>query len=171
MDDISLIFYIILGILYLLSRVFKKKEQEPPLRGPEEDMERDFGPDTSTERRRPTTFEDLLREFTGQPSQEEQDFPQAPEKTEDDEQRREAIEEVDDEVKRVYDKSIRSAENLKTIDELVNIEEEPPKIERRIEEKRKKSSTPSNKYARLLKEKNDLKTAFVLKELLDRKYD
>ena len=172
MDDLSIILYIIIGIIYLLSRVFRSKDT-PPANIPDEQEEYEqsqSGPERP--KRRPSSFEELLREFSGETEVQEtkKDFRQPPATPDPLKQKAEAMERMDDEVREVYEKSISQTGKLKTIDELVDIKDEKKNvavIDVRGKEKRK---LKTSKYARLLKNKNNLKTAIVLSEILNRKH-
>lgn len=62
-DNGNIIYYIILGVIYLLSRVFGKKKKKP---GVEPPQERKIAPPTAeSEEPAPLSFEDILRGLSG----------------------------------------------------------------------------------------------------------
>jgi hypothetical protein len=62
-DNGNIIYYIILGAIYLLSRVFGKKKKKPEVAPPQK---RNITPPTAeSEEAPPLSFEDILRELSG----------------------------------------------------------------------------------------------------------
>ncbi len=62
-DNGNIIYYIILGVIYLLSRVFGKKKKKPGAVPPQK---RKIAPPTAeSEEPAPLSFEDILRELSG----------------------------------------------------------------------------------------------------------
>jgi hypothetical protein len=166
--DESIIFYIIAAVIYVISRLLKKKPEQPqqgpqPRQGPE---------------KRPMSFEDILRELSGEEAvAEEEPYKQAPEKSrsqevveEIEEYPSEDYEEYDDEAKSVYHKSVSQAKDLKTIDQLVDYNQPREKILKEDEGTTVKKSSGAAQIARMLKNKNEAKKAIILSEIIQNKY-
>jgi hypothetical protein len=164
--DESLIYIIILVVIYLIRFFLKSKEEVPRTHIPEdhENMEIPEGP------RRPSTFEELLREM-GRKGYEEEEAEIAENQPE-----YETLEdpyyqykpERDAEARSVYEKSVSQAKKFKTIDEQVYIENIEVKIDEPIG---RKKTVVSSKYARMMRNPENLKDAIIMSELLKRKYD
>ncbi|MGK7397831.1 MAG: hypothetical protein ACNS62_24880 [Candidatus Cyclobacteriaceae bacterium M3_2C_046] len=172
MDDYSLIIYIILGLIYLVGQFFKSKK-DAATRRPEEEVERHDEFEQEAEagprqpKKRPSTFEDLLREF-GAPVEPEdpESFSPAPEKAKPKPFERE---DYDDEVKDIYEQAVETGKKLKTLDEQVKIEDTASRL-KEVEQVTKKKAAATSKYAKLLRNRNNLKQAIIMKEILDRKH-
>lgn len=164
--DETIIFYIVIAVFYLISRFLKGKpkegEQSQPQSGPQ---------------RRPKTFEDILRELSGEePVAEEEEYRPVPEKPrsreviEEAEERAEnRYEQMDDEIKGAYEKSVSEAKGLKTLDEMVDYNQPREKIlkEEKVITKR---SSGAAKIASMLKNKKDARKAIILSEIIQNKY-
>ena len=161
MDDLSIILYIVIGIIYLLSRVFRSKETPPQV--PDEEMQEEYEQSQGRppkEKRKPSTFEELLREFSGETEIQEKpkkDFKQSPATPDLKQQKADAMERMDDEIREVYEKSISQKGELKTIDELVEIKDTKKKVQVIDIKSKEKKKLKASKYARMLKNKDDIK--------------
>ncbi|MGK7388836.1 MAG: hypothetical protein ACNS60_00730 [Candidatus Cyclobacteriaceae bacterium M2_1C_046] len=150
----------------------KKKEQAPPPQeGPssQQDRERSY--------ERPKSFEELLREFSEGPQEaKRQEEPQEEYMSyEDEEEDVESYEDEyarDQEAREVYDRSVKQAKNLKTIDELVDYDQVKTKLE--IDKfdpyAIKKKNTLADSIRRDLQKSNEVRKAVIYAEILNRKY-
>ena len=68
-DNGNIWYYLVLGAIYVLSRVFGKKKKPPtPKSKPDTSPQRDITPPTAEKEEAPVmSFEDILRELSGQP--------------------------------------------------------------------------------------------------------
>ncbi|MEQ8711521.1 MAG: hypothetical protein RIC80_00800 [Cyclobacteriaceae bacterium] len=181
MDDFQTILYIVVGIIYFLSRALKKKK--PPVKPsrPGQDTEDDTPQTTAS---KPLTFEELLREFTEgkQPEEEEQRSPIPPptpeparrstspmtyRQEEDDDEILEPAKRrfSDEDSKRIYEASIRSVEKMK--------EEEFEDTQyhfKQYEDHRDEETTLGAEVADMLRDADGARKAIILSEILTRKY-
>jgi len=165
MDDIGTLFYIILFVLYFISRAFKKKKKAAkPMQQEEEVRER-----KSETGKKPTSFEELLRELSGDKGEEEED--DAPrEQTAPREAERETFSsEREEDVRSTFERSVQAAKKASTIAErkIPTVETGRFKLFALEDEG---ESPPASEYLRMLQDPQDVKKAIVLKEILDRKY-
>ena len=179
MDDIQIWLYIIFGAFYFLSRILKKKKPEPPeVTGNEE---------TSKERT-PMSFEDLLKEITEERKVEKPQKTQViPEKKkfesaaalikkEEEKKEKDFVKEgetrhfADEESRKIFEKSIQMAkasgeEKFRSFDQysgstsltLQRLEDETENVF-------------AKELRASLKNKQDVKKAIILNEILTRKY-
>lgn len=161
MDDFQLIIYIVFLLLYFLTRGLssrKKKKQSRPGQGKSQ--------------KPPKSFEDLIKEITGE--QEPDIRKEIQEETVEKESKREyEFEEEypsDDEIEDVYQESVKQAQDIKTIDEIIDLEEEAPKLKFKEYDKEKEVNPFATEIVQLLKNPEGAKKAIVLKEILDRKF-
>lgn len=156
MDDIQIILYIIFAAIAILSRVLSKKNKDAPPQS--------TGTDGQHEKKRPApkSFEDLFREFT-----EEKDAPyRASEVIEE-----KSPEHNDDKIRETYNSSVKEAKKLKTIDELVDLEDDRHTGNfRHFTGYEEKGETQENEYLELLKDADGARKAIVLSEIFNRKY-
>ena len=165
--DETIIIWIIIAVIGLVSRLLKGNKQQPE-QGPYQE---------ERPQRRPVSFEDILRELSGEEAvAEKEEYKPVPEKP----RSRELVEEAerksernyeqwDDEVKTSYERSVSAAKNLKTIDQLVDYEQPREKILKEEPVTIKKASGAA-KIARMLKNKNDARKAIILSEIIQNKY-
>ncbi|UXX77667.1 hypothetical protein N7E81_09825 [Reichenbachiella carrageenanivorans] len=161
MDD-SVIYYLVLGAIYLLSKVFKKKKENEPVNMEEYDEEQSSRP----AKKAPPTFEDLLKELTGESSssytEEERTQPLTP---------AEPVLATD-----IIDYQRQNIEAVAP-DEMIDIVPHKPLERKKIEFMR------NDKFAleeyddemaegieEMLSDYDGIRQAIVLKEVLDRKY-
>jgi hypothetical protein len=162
MDDI--IVYLIFIAFALLSRLLTKKKdpQKPAGSGrPEGESERP---------QKQVSFEDLLREFTGE-GDEQRKPASAPYNTYEEEEYENYEEQNlrDEEAREVYSKSIHQAKNLKTIDELVDYDKIKTKLSD-IPEPEKQKYTLADEIRNQLKNPDEIRKAVIYSEILQRKY-
>lgn len=158
MDDIQLILYIIFVAIAILTRVFKSKKKEQP-----QPQQQSGNDDYANDAPKAKSFEDLLKEFSGEATTRRE--PQ-PEIISYDDQY-----EIDDEVKDIYEKSVQEAKELKTIDELVDLEDDRHTgnfkhfagYEEQVENE-------NSEYAALLQDEEGARKAIILSEIINRKY-
>ena len=171
MDDLELYIYIALGVIYFLSRAFRKKKPvTPPQNQRNADTGHDYDEDTRTEK--PVTFEDLLREFTGQKEEAEYDYADEGEEpdssyVEDSPKEYASTEEVE---YKSYREVYNVNKDLKSLDEQVDLEKTGKK---RFEEYKIEEGVnvhTAKRFRELLRNKDSIRDAIILKEILDRKY-
>lgn len=180
MDDLELYIYIALGAIYFLSRVFRKKK---PVSPPRKHHDSDSGDayEQPSRKEKPVTFEDLLKEFTGQKEKHEYEYEEDAEELEESyneekylrEEEDKLIDEyeTDEEVKyKSYEEIYNVKRDFKTLDEQVKLESTEKK---RFDEYKIEKSVnihTAKRYRELLQNKDSIKDAIILKEILDRKY-
>lgn len=176
MEDYKFLIYLALSILWFLFRNKKKKpkNQRPnPQQGREEQ---------SSQEKRPKTFEEILQELSGGSSEKSESPQPVPEK------RPETSYEFDQEV-RSYDDQVeegipmdnsymddtlkdlyKKGEQLKSIDELVDIEKVETSSRFKSFEEEEEDNSFATDIKRSLSEPESAKKAIILSEILNRKY-
>jgi hypothetical protein len=179
MDDLELYIYIALALIYFFSRAFRKKKRvKPPQstqRTSSDDAQR---PAARTEK--PLTFEDLLREFTGQKEEKAFEGEEIIEMGEDvlNDQRYDYTEDnlsdtntgYNQDTYKNYEEIYGSSKNLKTLDEQVSLDTRGRKRFDTYKIKESENIHVAQRFREILKNKNTVKDAIILKEILDRKY-
>jgi hypothetical protein len=180
MNDLEIYIYIALAVIYFLSRAFrKKKSSKPPSSRPRTSSQDGYEHPTSKEK--PLTFEDLLKEFTGQKEEtvseqggdliEVEDNDVIKEKYGNEEEIYSNEYEKQEEVQyKSYEEVYASKERLKTLDEQIQLNEPARKRFDEYKIKKKVNIHTASRFRELLKNKDSLKDAIILKEILDRKY-
>ena len=181
MNDLEIYIYIALAVIYFLSRAFRKKNPaKPPGRPSQTSSQKDNDHSTKTEK--PLTFEDLLREFTGQ-----KDEPVPETRVEEiEEENYESLEQeyinaeeqpysteyenYDESQYKSYEEVYGKGEHMKTLDEQIQINEPVRKRFNEYKIKEELNVHKASRFRELLKNKDSLKDAIILKEILDRKY-
>ena len=180
MDDFRIIFYVILGIIFVVSRIMKanKSTSQAPKRRPRPNRSQ---PGTG-QGNAPASFEDILREFgekvedktltRERPATRQQESKPKPrtyeKKFEEGRDRKFA----DDESKRVYEESIKRAEGFDIkFGENKNFASKRTifgegAIKKDVHQKNPLIGSIRND----LKDKDGIKKAFILSEILNRKY-
>lgn len=157
--DKELLFYIIFVVIALLTRVFKKKGETPPAQAKK--------PKSNNSGKPPISFEDLLKEFEqgGSSSRKQQ-----PEPVEEYEFAQEYPD--DDEIQQVYESSVRDAERMKTIDELVDLEDNRHSGSFRhfVGYAEHEKEEEENEFMEMLRDADGAKKAIVMSEIINRKY-
>ena len=158
MDDIQTIIYIIIAVLYILSRVLKKKKP-PPVEEQEKMESMESGPEAQTAPPKPPpiTFQDLLRDFEGRtkPKKQKKEEPPPP-----------APELRDEEVKATFERSTETAKKVKRFD----TQGEFKKAVFKAYEIDEKENVKAAELAEMLKNPQDIKNAIILKEILETKF-
>ncbi len=174
MDDIKIIVWIIIGLIYLFSRR-KKAETPPPVRRDEPEEE------PSQPRPAPKSFEELLREIEGMkqpapPPQPERRYQPVVDYDEDIKDEEQDLEEIkpsyksDDEIYKTYQKAKEQAFERPSLEETVKLSDT---IVRFKQFKGYEKEAPRNLLSEYLKELRDpqgFKKAFVMSEILRRKF-
>lgn len=181
MEDYKILIYIVLSILYFLFKG-RGKKKKPVTRKNTQPKQSE---QTSSEKKRPKSFEELLAELSGE-SQQQQEDPQnesgdiLPDKEEikplseqvderpmDQEVSQKDYENADETLKELYKKG----ERLKSIDELVDIDKVTNESNRF---KAFDDEVKDNQFAREIREglsdPESAKKAIVYAEILNRKY-
>lgn len=156
MDNIQLILYIVFVVGYLIFKALTGKKKEQPEAGPE------TGQDPPRKARPAPTFEDILKELTGVDTEEP-----LPERV--DKPRREAskkAEEISEHVQESYERATEEAKKAEKLDERIDLE--PPRKKITVEETSRE--TVENDYLAWMQDADDAKKAFVLSEIINRKY-
>ncbi|MGL1886864.1 MAG: hypothetical protein OCD76_10140 [Reichenbachiella sp.] len=160
MDDSNIYYYIILGVIYIISRVLKKKKKENAQTEVVEGVE-----EIPTTPRNPNTFEDLFKELTGE------DFatkPESPKETI-------PVATTHEEIQQVINPAPLQPQYHE--DDLIDIvphkqlERKKPTYERldtfKIEEE---EYSLAAEIAESLQNEDEIKKAIIYKEIFDRKY-
>ncbi len=161
MDDIQTILYIAIGVIYLLARVLKRKKPAPP---PSQDAEQipqvEHTPKTP-ERKKPLSFEQVIREISGQAATREPEPKPEPE-----------IQISDSDAQSTYKKSIKAAKRVKKR-KIGDIKIPSARIGlfQNYDTEEKGRNYLAEEIARSLKNNRDIKKAIVINEILTRKYD
>ena len=154
MDDIQLLLYIAFGVIYVLSRAFRKKKeiQEDTARS-EQETPRPVAP----------SFEDLLREFAqGNTSTTPYNQPSEAKTVEEIELENDLP--TDEEIDQIYQESIKQAEVGKEKPEYVS------KFQRFDEFEDEEDESMAGTIMKDFEDFDGLKKAVIYKEILDRKY-
>jgi hypothetical protein len=183
MDNYKIWIYVIIGVIYLLSRL-RKKEPEPPQR---EDAQpsRDFEPTHSYQpksiqpKAKPLTFEELLKEIT----QEKQPVPQPvsrqPESVDYDDNLGEEEQDLEDldtdyrkksNVFQTYEQAKSDAFNRPSLEETMKIEDTVVKFSKFKVFEEEKRRDLLEEYTRDLQDPEGFKKAVVLSEILNRRF-
>ncbi len=166
MDNIELLIYLLLIGFGLFSRLLKaKKKKPPPQQGPADVDQEPQG--------KPVTFEDLLKEFTGEtqgPTQQERPVPAEPMATPKAPEPEYQYE--DDDIRERYESSVKKASEIKTIDELVDLEDDRHtgqfKHFRGYDEH--ETEKEESEFIKFLRTEDGPRKAIILSEILNRRY-
>lgn len=168
--DIELILYIVFIAIAILTRVLKgKKTTDVPPQQEDHTMD---APQRPTQKQ--MSFEELLREFTGEEKPHEKTQPR-PLKEEvvyesyEDEPSYESDYYADEEAKHTYDRSVREARQLKTIDEIVDLEKPLESGHFKGYEIEEEESIAADIFESL-RDTDGAKKAIILSEIINRKY-
>jgi len=189
MSDLELYIYIGLILIYFLSRALRKKKTgNPPVQRPRNPSSRDVYEKTST-KERPMTFEDLLKEFTGQreevtPAVEVEEPAEVDTKPQDESEIENDVETSYNEYKsydenlyenyeetyKSYEEVFGHEEGLVTLDEQVNLKKPRRKRFEGYKIQEEENIHVAQRFRHMLKNRDSIKDAIILKEILDRKY-
>lgn len=174
MDDFKIWFYVIVAIIYVVSRVLKKGASNKSPQAPEEDYI-PSKPSGKTSNESPMTFEELLKEISE--SKTSSPRPTKPVATpkpvikpayvdyDDD-----IKEETDTETFAAYEKAKKEAFFRPSLEETIKVSDAPADYGRFNEFTIKKKGTLLKKYASELRTKGGFKRAIVLNEILNRRF-
>ena len=190
MGDFQFWLSVIIGIIYVLSRVLKKN-QAAEKEAPDDTRERrraEARQQRDAPQEQPMTFEDLLREITEgkMGRQSEQSPQQKPEPVpsqqryssyeEEEEETGEVLEDVNydyrtrDNLYREYEEAKQEAFERKSLEETMTRESTDMTYGRFKEFMTKEDKHPMRKYLEGLHDPENLKKAFVVSEILQRKF-
>jgi len=178
MDDLELYIYIALALIYFLSRAFRKKKPVAPPRKPQDANSSD-GYEQDHRKEKQVTFEDLLREFTGQKKEPEYEYEERPEEYEEshseekyyhDEESTEEYPTEEEVGYKSYEEVYSMNKDLKTLDEQVRLEMAEKKRFDTYKIETGRNIHVAKRYRKMLHNKDSIKDAIILKEILDHKY-
>ena len=184
MRDVQFWIYVIAGIIYLISRARKKRQASEPVNAPEPKSERRFQQsEPQSVPQKGLTFEELLREISEakapakpepvvvQPKSEYVDYDDDLEEEEQD------LEDVSGDYRKkdrafydTYEEAKRQAFNRPSLEETVKLKDTDMKFGKFKEFAEEAESNPLNDYLKELKDPEGFKKAFVLSEVLQRRY-
>jgi hypothetical protein len=179
MDDLELYIYIALGVIYFLSRAFRKKKPVTPRQNQQNaNPNEDYG--RTSQKEKTVTFEDLLKEFTGQKEEPVYDYEEEnsePDRSYDkgsyyqEVEQSEKESETPEEVEyKSYDEVYNVSKDLKTLDEQVDLKLAEKKRFDKYKIEEGVNIHTAKRFRELLQNKDSIKDAIILKEILDRKY-
>lgn len=175
--------YIIIGIIYFLSKLLKKPEQQPgetPENRPERRHASEAG-QPAGDRPRQLTFEELLREITEgkQPQKTEtRSVPQPEYQSYEDDLKDEAqsLEEVrydarnDDEVFKAYERAKNQVFEQRSLEETMHLSDTDMGYGKFKAFEKQEKKRLSDNYIKILRNPEGLKQAVVMSEILKRKF-
>ncbi|MEP2772706.1 MAG: hypothetical protein ABJH05_11185 [Fulvivirga sp.] len=154
MDDIQLILYIIFVAIAILTRVFKSKKKDQPQ--PQQQSESEEYENNAP---KPKSFEDLLKEFTGESTAVETEVSSYEEEYE-----------TDDEIE-TYESANYDKKELKTIDELVDLEDDRHTGNfKHFAGYEEQDEEVNSEYVEMLQNEEGARKAIILSEIINRKY-
>lgn len=179
MNDLELYIYIALALIYFLSRAFRsKKPQGPPRQSGKRQPVTDNEQSSSGEKS--VTFEDLLKEFMGQ---KEEEIPAVPEEIISDEISGEkkahdltesyaepTYPTYEETAYKSYEEVYSNTGDLKTLDEQVSLNLPGRKRFDKYKIQEQENIHAASRFREILQNRNSVKDAIILKEILDRKY-
>jgi len=174
--DIQFWIWLVVIVITLIARANKKKPQQPF--EPRQPDYRDQAPDTTLDK--PISFEDLLREIQQAKAPKPAPLP-APKKYEfedyDDnlKEEAEAVEKTDyrseDSIYETYEKAKRDAFNKSSLEETLNVEDTVVKFEQQKGYQQVANREAAvNQYVKELRNPTSFKRAFILSEILGRRF-
>jgi hypothetical protein len=189
MSDLELYIYIGLILIYFLSRALRKKKTDnPPVQKSGSPSNRDAYEKASTEER-PMTFEDLLKEFTGQREEvtptveveepvEVETNPQDESSIENEGETsyndyksyNENLYENYEETYKSYEEVFGKQDELVTLDEQVDFNRPRGKRFEGYKIQEEENIHVAQRCRKMLMNRVSIKDAIILKEILDRKY-
>ncbi len=178
MDEVKIIIWIIIGLVYLFSRRKKKPVPSDPSKTPESDQEFDAPAP------QPVTFEELLREIQGKkkpapvpqpiPSIETEKQPWAPFPYKVEERKQLEDKDFDyrdnDKIYEIYDNATKEAFNRPSLEETVKLKDTIVRFEQFKEYDTKGSHNLVEEYMKELKNPKGFKKAFIMSEILQRRF-
>jgi len=175
MDDIKIIVWIVIGLIYLFSR--RKKAETPPRQSRQEQPE-----ETSSERRpAPKSFEELLREIEGMkqpapPPQPQTRYEPVVDYDEDIRDEKQDLEDIkpsyrsDDEIYKTYEQAKAQAFYRPSLEETVKLEDTIVRFKQFKGYEKNASRDFLADYLQELRDPKGFKKAFIMSEILKRKW-
>ena len=179
MDDFKIWLYVIIGVVYLLSRM-RKKSQQPT--SEENEPQPTFGRPAASPEQKPLSFEDLLREITeakqperpvSQPTSSRRAYTDYDEEIEDEAK---DLEQVDydyrkkDTIYQVYEDAKSQAFVKPSLEETMKLEDTVIKFGRFKVFDVEEGNTLVEQYKRELQDPEGFKKALVMSEILNRRF-
>jgi hypothetical protein len=175
MDDIKIIVWIVIGLIYLFSRRKKAAETPPPSRREEPEEE------PTQPRSAPKSFEELLREIEGMkqpapPPQPERRYQPVVDYDENIPEEEQDLEEIkpsyrsDDEIYKTYQKAKEQAFERPSLEETVKLSDTIVRFKQFKGYEKEASRTFLTDYLKELRDPQGFKKAFVMSEILKRKW-
>lgn len=186
MDDFKIWFYILLGVIYLLSRLLKKKEK--PEESQQGEFENPYGGQKTTstaEGERPLTFDELLKEITEAKRQAQRPYtaPQTQARTtgrvDYDEDLKDEAADLEDEdydykkrnnVYEVYENAKKQAFLRPSLEESLKLADTDMKFGKFKEFDTESKKVDLNEYLKEFRDPEGLKKAVVMSEILQRRF-
>ncbi len=159
--DLENLVYVVLAVIYFLSRVLKKRKEKPV-----EEQEEGSQP---KQKRKPISFEDLLKEFGADQLDEKKEEAEEPEFEEVEDVDEYSSRRPDEEARTIFEKSIKDAELVAKTKE----PEDDKKLvfkEFKAYQEEEDSNELVSEIKELLQSEDGGKKAIVLGEILNRKY-
>ena len=177
MDEVKIIIWIVIGLVYLFSRRKKKQSQQPS--GP---VESDREYDTPTPK--PVSFEELLREIQGMkkpapppqpapvPTYEKKDWEPYPYELEEQKQLEDANYDYKkhDKIYEVYDNATKQAFNRPSLEETMKLQDTIVRFDPFKEYENDRKVSLVEEYVKELKDPKGFKKAFIMSEILKRRF-
>jgi len=158
--DFENFFYVILAVIYILSRVLKARKRQP--------KETYQEPETDTPKK-PVSFEDLLKGFGVDQEEDENEPEPVVEEEQEENQGQYEPQYSDEESKSIFEKSIKEAEK---VTDYSQTEESKDLISKKFKpyQKEEDSDDFAEKIKDMLRSDEGSKKAIILSEILNRKY-
>ena len=184
MDEFKIIFWIIVGLIYIITKARGKQKKQV---GPQEDVTE------TTPESKPVSFEDLLREIQqaknpkAEPVQQQRPVSQTstaqrPAKPYDyqdydddieEEEKKEVVKpdyKSDDKIYDVYEEAKKQAFIKPSLEETMKVEDTVVKFDQFKSYKKEKVSAPGLSYLKEFNDPQGFKKAFIMSEILKRKF-
>lgn len=178
MDNPKIWFYIILGGIYLLSRILKKSDQPPT-----PDTHKKPSENAESPTSKPMTFEELMREISASKNvpQSQKPITSVPQTTyvDYDDQIEDEVKDLEDvnyqyrskgDVYDTYEEAKKKAFNQSSLEDTLKLENTNMEYGKFKEFDQKYQPTLLDKYIEDLKDPEGFKKAIVLNEILNRKF-
>jgi len=167
MDEIKIVFWIIIGLIYIFSR--SKKKQAPPATP---------APDAG-DGRRPMTFEELLQEIQqGKKAEEPQPAPVAVSRPREQTvySEKTTLEDADydyrkqDKIYEIYEQATRDAFQRPSLEETLKLEDTIVRYKQFKSYEKESKPSLARQYALELKDPTNFRRAFIMSEILNRRF-
>ncbi len=164
--------YIAIGVIYFVSRMFKKPEQPAPQPRPGKPGQ----PSTATEQPAPVTFEDLLREITQARQAEPEpvaEYESYDSYEQDQEVEAQSLEEEgmgNEQRWKAYEEVPLAPVERKSLEETLRLEDTVVDFSRFDAFRKLEVTKMSDEYRKIIRDPQTLKQAVVMSEILQRKF-